>query len=102
MLKLLCEIIIDPLGLPLSPIWEYIILIVLGELAHLIAFYISPGGRFGSIIYWISKLPIYIVVWVITYIIISLIKFLIEYWIIFIILILIVVIIIFISLIKNR
>ena len=85
MLKVLYEILISPLGLPINPIWEYLIILLVGEIAHELAFWISPGGRFGSLIYWISKFLIFVAVWAILYGIISVVKFIISNWIWFII-----------------
>ena len=73
-MKFLYDILISPLGLPISPIAEYIILLVIGEIVHEIAWSVSPGGRIGSIIYWITKLIVFVVVWAILYLGIVLIK----------------------------
>ena len=48
MLKLIYEILVNPLGLPIEPIWEYLIIVVVGEIAHEIAYSFSPGGKLGS------------------------------------------------------
>ena len=85
MLKVLYEILVSPLGLPINPIWEYLIILLVGEIAHEVAFWISPGGKFGSLIYWISKFLIFVAAWAILYGIISAIKFIISNWIWFII-----------------
>ena len=77
--KLIYEILVNPLGLPIEPIWEYIILLVVGEIAHELAYWISPGGKvFGSLIYWISKLFVFVAVWAILYGIIAAIQFVIN------------------------
>ncbi len=81
MLKLLYTLLTDPLGLPIEPIWEYIILLVIGEIVHEIAFYVSPGGRFGSLIYWVTKLVTFAAIWAVLYAIIVVIKFIIAHWI---------------------
>ena len=52
MLKFFYTLLTDPLVLPLEPIGEYIILALLGWIVHEIAWSASPGGRFGSLIYW--------------------------------------------------
>ena len=86
MWKLIYEILVNPLGLPIEPIWEYIILLVVGEIAHELAYWISPGGKvFGSLIYWISKLLVFVAVWIILYGIITAMQFVIAYWIWFVI-----------------
>ena len=81
MLKLFYTLLTDPLGLPIEPIWEYIILLVIGEIVHEIAFYVSPGGRFGSLIYWVTKLVAFAAIWAVLYAIIAIIKFIIAHWI---------------------
>ena len=85
MLKILYEILVSPLGLPINPIWEYVIIFIVGEITHEVAFWISPGGRFGSLIYWVSKFLIFVAAWAILYGIILAIKFIISNWIWFII-----------------
>lgn len=81
MLKLFYTLLTDPLGLPIEPLWEYIILLVVGEVVHEIAFYVSPGGTFGSIIYWATKLIAFAAIWAVFYIVIFIIKFIIAHWI---------------------
>ena len=48
MLKLFYTLLTDPLGLPIEPLWEYVILLIVGEIVHEIAWNASPGGRLGS------------------------------------------------------
>ena len=81
MLKIFYTLLTDPLGLPVEPLWEYIILLVLGEVVHEIAFYVSPGGTFGSLIYWVTKLIAFAAIWAVLYAIIAIIKFIIAHWI---------------------
>ena len=104
MLKVLYEILVSPLGLPINPIWEYFIILLVGEIAHELAFWISPGGVFGSLIYWVSKFLVFVAVWAILYGVISAVKFVISNWIWFIIvgIILLIVSIILIIIFKKR
>lgn len=81
MLKFLYTILTDPLGLPIAPLWEYIILLIVGEIVHEIAFAVSPGGVFGSLIYWMTKLFVFVAIWAILYGIIAAINFVILHWI---------------------
>ena len=81
MLKFFYTLLTDPLGLPLEPIWEYITLAILGWIGHEIAWSASPGGRFGSLIYWGTKLLAFVLIWAILYIIISALIFVIAHWI---------------------
>ena len=83
MLKLFYSLLTDPLGLPIEPLWEYIILLLVGEIVHEIAFYVSPGGTFGSLIYWVTKLIAFAAIWAVLYAIIAIIKFIIAHWICF-------------------
>lgn len=80
MLKLFYTLLTDPLGLPIEPLWEYVILWIMGEIVHAVAWKVSPGGRAGSLIYWGSKLIAFVVIWLALYVIISIIKFIIAYW----------------------
>ena len=81
MLKLFFTLLSDPLGLPIEPLWEYVILLIVGEIAHEIAWSASPGGTFGSLIYWVTKLPAFVVIWAVLYTIIVAIQFIIAHWI---------------------
>ena len=81
MFKLFYTLLTDPLGLPIEPLWEYIILLIVGEIVHEIAWNISPGGTFGSLIYWVTKLIAFATIWAVLYIVIAVIKFIIAHWI---------------------
>ena len=61
-MNILYEILTSPLGLPISPVWEYVILLIVGEIVHEIAWNVSPGGRFGSLIYWVTKLIVFVLI----------------------------------------
>lgn len=82
MLKFLYELFTSPLGLPIDPIWEYLIILVVGEIAHEIAYWVSPGGKtFGSVVYWVTKLLTFIAMWAVLYGIIVAVQFVAKYWI---------------------
>lgn len=87
MWKVLYEIITNPLGLPINIFYEYLILFAVGEIAHIIAWNISPGGEFGSFIYWFTKGIVFIAMWAVTYSIIWIINCVIKYYIWFILII---------------
>lgn len=83
------DILIDPLGLPISALWEFIILIIIGEIAYRIAFsmvgdmYRSGGissSFVGSVFHWIIRLVVFIIVWAITYTVICIVKFITVHW----------------------
>lgn len=80
MLKLFYTLLTDPLGLPLEPLHEYIALLVLGEIVHEIAWKASPGGTFGSLIYWTTKLVAFVAIWAVLYGLITAVKFVIAHW----------------------
>lgn len=80
MYKLIFEFLTDPLGLPISPLWEYVILLVLNEIAFQIAWNASPGGRGGAEIHWAVRIPAFIVLWAIVYGIIAVVKWVCRNW----------------------
>jgi hypothetical protein len=80
MYKFIFERITDPLGLPVSVIWEYVILLVINEIAFRIAWNASPGGKWGSEIHWAVRIPTFIVLWGITYGVIYMVKWLWINW----------------------
>ncbi len=66
----------DPLGLPLDALWEYIIIVIIGEFAFQGAFSLIgtlykerwiSGRVVGSLLHWICRFGIYLVVWAIVY-----------------------------------
>lgn len=81
MLKFLYTCFTNPLGLPIDPFWEYIILLAVGELVHEIAYWISSGGKFGAVVYWVTKLIAFLAIWAILSSIIHAINFVILHWI---------------------
>jgi len=81
MYKLIFELITSPLGLPISVLWEYIILLVISEIAFQIAWKASPGGRWGSEIHWAVRIPTFIILWAITYGVIVFVKWFSANWI---------------------
>lgn len=81
MLKLFYTLLTNPLGLPIEPLWEYVILLVVCEIVHEIAWSASPGGTFGSLVYWVTKLIAFMAIWAVLYAIIAAIQFVITHWI---------------------
>ena len=82
MLKFLFGILTDPLGLPIDAIWEYLILAVIGAIAFGIAWNISPGGEFGSLIHWVVGLIAFVILWAIVYGIIALVQWIFANWVV--------------------
>ena len=72
MFKFLFEILISPLGLPINPIYEYLIMLVVGEFAYICSYRLVgnligdgmvPDKHFASAIHWTVRLVIYAVTW---------------------------------------
>ena len=80
-MKELYSILTSPLGLPIDPLWEYIILAAVEVFAHKAAWEFSPGGSFGSLIFWGAKFAVTISAWAVLYGIIVAAKFVIAHWI---------------------
>lgn len=86
MLKIIFELLTSPLGLPIGVFWEWAILLIIGEVAHEIAYWVSPGGKeFGSCVYWATKFLTFAAMWAIIYAIIYAIIFVVEHWVWFVI-----------------
>ena len=81
MLKLFYSLLTNPLGLLIEPLWEYAILLIVDEIVHEIAWSASPGGTFGSLIYWVTKLFAFVAIWAVLYAIIAAVQFVIAHWI---------------------
>lgn len=79
-MRIIYELLTSPLGLPIDSIWEYAILLIVSEVVHLIAWKVSPGGSFGSTIYWITKLVAFVVIWGVLYGVIALTQLILTHW----------------------
>ena len=79
--SILFDILTDPLGLPISPLWEYLLLLVISGIAFRIAWEASPGGFGGSTIHWIVRIIAFVAIWAVTYAVIWAGKFVIAHWI---------------------
>ena len=85
------DLLVDPLGLPIDWFWEWIILVVVGLAAYIIA-YRAVGGLYsngwingrtaGSALHWIIRLIVFVVIWAITRGIIWLVRFITAHWVI--------------------
>ena len=80
MLKFLFDIFTDPLGLPIDAIWEYLILAVIGAIAFLVGWAVSEGGTFGSLVHWIVRFVVFVLLWAIVYGIIALVQWIFANW----------------------
>ena len=85
------ERLTDPLGLPVSPLYEYLILAIIGLVAYEIAFS-TVGGMYrrgeisssmeGSVFHWIIRLIWFVVIWAVTYGIIAFAKWVTAHWVV--------------------
>lgn len=85
------DILTDPLGLPISALWEYIILLIIDGVAHAVSYSIvgdmySFGGisssTAGRVLHWIIRFFVFVIIWGITYGVIVLVKWIIAHWVI--------------------
>ena len=81
----------DPLSFPIAPLWEYLILLVIGAVAYAVAFSIVgdmyssgsiSGGCLGSVFYWIIRLLLFVIIWAVTYGVIVFVQWITAHWII--------------------
>ena len=80
----------DPLGLPIAVWKEWLILLILGELAYIIAFRVVGDmydagdistGIGGSFFHWLIRLIVFVAMWAITYGVICVYRFCAAHWI---------------------
>lgn len=88
-LSFLFDRITDPLGLPIAWYWEWIILAIIAFAAYAIAFRavgnlyndgMISGSTAGSVLHWIIRLIVFVVIWAITYFMIWLAKLIFAHW----------------------
>ena len=88
-LSFLFDRITDPLGLPIAGYREWIILAIITFAAYVIAFRtvgdlydggMISGSAAGSILHWIIRLIVFVVIWAITYFMIWLAKLIFAHW----------------------
>ena len=88
-LSFLFDRITDPLGLPIAWYWEWIILAIIAFAAYAIAFRtvgdlydggMISGSTDGSILHWIIRLIVFVVIWAVTYFVIWLAKLIFAHW----------------------
>lgn len=88
MFKFIFDLITEPLGLPIEWYYEWIILLVIGEIAYRVAYdkvgvlYHSgsiSGRSAGSFFYWIIRTVVFVAMWAITYGVIWIGKFVMAY-----------------------
>ena len=88
-LSFLFDRLTDPLGLPIHPFWEYLILLAIGGIAYLVAYSFVGDlynngsiqlGCTGSIIHWIIRFTVFLIIWAVTYFIIWLVRAISAHW----------------------
>lgn len=80
MIKILFNLLTSPLGLPISFIWEYLILAGIGAIAYAVGWAVSEGGEFGCLVHWSVRLVVFIVLWAVTYGVIALVRWICTNW----------------------
>ena len=79
----------DPLTLPIEPLYEWIILGIIGLIAYAASFRIvgdmydsgSINGSFlGSFFHWIIRLLIFVPIWFVVYLVIVIAQWIIAHW----------------------
>ncbi len=74
MLKFIFNLLVSPLGLPINALYEYLILLIVGEFAYLSAYRIVgnligdgliPDRKTASVAHWIFRFAVYFVAWAI-------------------------------------
>ena len=72
MYKIIFSILVDPLGLPISAVYEYIILIIIGEIAYRISYWkvgdfidegFLPSKNLARMAHWIIRFVVYFLIW---------------------------------------
>ena len=81
----------DPLSLPIHPLWEYLILLIIGGIAYAMAYSIVGdmyssgairGGCVGSVFHWIIRFFLFLIIWAVTYAVIAFVQWITANWII--------------------
>ena len=90
LLKFLFEQVTDPLTLPISPVAEWIALLIINGLVYrmaygmvgdLYSFGCISGKTTGQLAHWILRMLCFLIVWVVVSAVIIVGKFIMEHWI---------------------
>ena len=83
-MKAIFEFLKLPLSLPINPVWDFIITLILGEIAFWIAYTVAGAvGRDGGsrrAVHWLVRIPLYFVLWIVVCGIICLVNFIKANW----------------------
>ena len=83
-MKALFDFLTLPLSLPISPVWDFVICIIIGEIAYWVAYAfagahgMSSNGRWA--LHWAMRIPLYFVLWLLTCAIIAVVSFVRANW----------------------
>ena len=89
--RFIFDMVTDPLSLPINPLYEWAILLIIGEIAYRFAFrtvgdmYDSgevSGSFLGSLFHWIIRFLIFAAVWLVAYSVIAVGQWIAAHWII--------------------
>lgn len=89
--KFIFDRITDPLSLPINPLYEWIILGIIGLAAYCFAYRIVGdlydsgdinGSVIGSIIHWVIRLFVFFAIWFITNTVIVVGQWIVSHWVI--------------------
>ncbi len=84
-MKSLLDLLTLPLSLPVSPVLDYLICLIIGEIAFRIAYYYAGEYGYSSserkLIHWVIRIPLYFVIWLVACAIILAVRFIEEHWI---------------------
>lgn len=81
MYKFLFKLFTSELTLPVEPLHECIILVIIGAIALSVGWDVSPGGKWGSLIHWVVRLAVFVGLWFVTGIVLIVAQWIINNWI---------------------
>lgn len=80
MYRFMFHLLTEPLGLPIHALWQYGILSVLGAVAFVVGWQVSPGGNFGAVIHWGVRILAFFLLWAVAYGLIAIVQWAILHW----------------------
>ena len=94
-----------PLGLPIEPIWSFIGMLIIAEVAYRVAYAYGAMGDTSierGIIHWIVRIPLYLALWILACVVIAAYRIIKRYWVAILLLLMVVVIVAVIYIKKKR
>ena len=83
-MKAVLDYLTLPLSLPVNPILDYIITLLIGDIVYRIAFsYAKENARSGEryFVHWLVRIPLYFVIWLLVCLVILIVQFIRANWI---------------------